>query len=425
MSSSPAIERQHVDSSKENNRYLSPEAKRRLTNLTVIHIAPPWLPVPMSLREYGGVETVIDDLLDPLRRLGIQRQIVYGHAANDVLSGNSIDTRTPSSIRAERDYFKLFESQPEVADEVYRKYVKQVYDEITAAFETKMLDPQNTVIHDHTVVGRMHAKRLAKYGVPVIATEHERVNRDEGDIREIYNAAVSPNLFSVAISLDQLTSNPELHWLGVIPHGINLDNFEFAVEKAGDPELGNYGLFLGLVCKRKGTHHAVKAAQETNTPLIIAGPIEQTTASRTHFEDEIAPHLSKKIRYIGAVGREERRTLLRDASWLAMLNEWEEPFGLVIVEALASGTPVVGRRRGSISGIVKDGVTGYVVEDPMDASEAVKKIMDTDNQAMNQECRDVAEWEYSAATMSNRYARAYLEAIDIMQKRTPHRRNLL
>lgn len=202
------------------------------------------------------------------------------------------------------------------------------------------------------------------------------------------------NLGFVAISENQKSKIPDLNWVGVNYNGVDLSDFEYTEEK------DNYLLYLGRVNKQKGVHNAIEAAKLAKMPLVIAGEVEETPDSLEYFETKIKPliddydvyHLDK------GVNAEERKKWLSKAKALLMLIEWDEPFGMVMAEALASGTPIVGYRKGSIPEIVKEN-TGYVVDSIDDAVDSINDICQGKTSPI--ECRKTAEKFFSAEAMAS------------------------
>ncbi|MNQ92732.1 Glycogen synthase [compost metagenome] len=164
-------------------------------------------------------------------------------------------------------------------------------------------------------------------------------------------------------------------------------------------------VFLGRIEPIKGTHNAIKLARAVNKNLIIAGNIP--TEYQYYFEKEIKPQLDNKITYIGPVNDKEKTILLKNALALLMLIEWNEPFGIVMAEAMACGTPVLGTPRGAVNEVVINGENGYLGEDISTWIERIEKIDQIDRSKV----RIDAERRFSSEVISNKYLQLYTSLI--------------
>jgi glycosyltransferase involved in cell wall biosynthesis len=208
------------------------------------------------------------------------------------------------------------------------------------------------------------------------------------------------NLPYVSISLAERLGLPELNYVANVYNGIELDWFT-PVNDHGD-----YLLFLGRISPKKGTHLAIELARRTGLPLVIAGYVPPD--EEDYFEAKIRPHLDdRQISYIGPVGPEQRNSVMGGALALLHLITVPEPFGLVLAEAQACGTPVIGFRRGSVPEVVCDGVTGFVVDNLAQAEAAVAAVTDLDRRR----CRQWVEERFSAEAMVSGYLAAYQAVI--------------
>jgi len=182
-------------------------------------------------------------------------------------------------------------------------------------------------------------------------------------------------------------------------NGVPLDTYDFQPSVADDAPL----VFLGRIASIKGTHTAVEVAQRADRRLVIAGnvPDEQ----QAFFREEIEPHLDgEQIRYVGPVDDAEKNALLGRAAAFLMPIEWEEPFGIVMAEAMACGTPVIGTRRGAVPEVVTDGETGFVCDDVNEMVGAVGRIGSLSRQACRQRCED----QFSARAIVDGYEQLYI-----------------
>ena len=188
------------------------------------------------------------------------------------------------------------------------------------------------------------------------------------------------------VAISDANRHPDLHYAATIHHGIDLGRFTFV--PVGD----DYLLFLGRIHPDKGTHLAVEVARRAGIPLVIAGVIQD----EAYFREAVAPHVDgRDVSYVGPVGPEERDALLGGARALLHLISFAEPFGLSVVEALATGTPVIATPLGSMPEIVRDGVTGWLVPDADQAVAAVSRLPLIDRRA----CRADAVNRFAADRM--------------------------
>jgi len=200
------------------------------------------------------------------------------------------------------------------------------------------------------------------------------------------------------VSISDSDRHPDLTYAATIHHGIEPADFAFG---AGD---GGYLLFLGRIHPDKGTHEAIEVARLAGMPLIIAGVVQDNE----YFRREIVPHIDgRAVAHIGPVGPRDRDRLLGEAAALLHLIDFEEPFGLSVVESLAAGTPVIARRRGSMPELVRNGETGFLVETVTEAVAAVRSIADIDRAA----CRADVLARFTADRMVGDYERLFHDVV--------------
>lgn len=200
------------------------------------------------------------------------------------------------------------------------------------------------------------------------------------------------------VSISDADRSPELGYDATIHHGIDLARFTFR------PEVGGHLLFLGRIHPDKGTHRAIDVARRVGLPLVIAGVVHD----EAYFRERVEPHLGGGISYVGSVGPDQRDELLGTAVALLHLISFAEPFGLSVVEALATGTPVIASRLGSMPEIVRHGETGFLVDDEAAAVEAVPRVAALRRSV----CRADAEARFSAARMVADYAGLFTRVAD-------------
>ena len=196
------------------------------------------------------------------------------------------------------------------------------------------------------------------------------------------------------VSISDADRHPDLTYAATIHHGIDVGSFSFG---AGD---GGYLLFLGRIHPDKGTREAIEVARGAGLPLVIAGVVHDVDYHRCYVEPFVD---GESVRFVGAVGPAERDTLLGGAVALLHLIGFDEPFGLSVVESLAAGTPAIAYPRGSLPELVADGRTGFLVHDPVEATEAVSRI----GRIARAECRREAETRFTSERMVVDYERLF------------------
>jgi glycosyltransferase involved in cell wall biosynthesis len=256
---------------------------------------------------------------------------------------------------------------------------------------------QPDVVHDHTVIGPLLAERFPH--LPVVTTNHGPF---DGDLKRLY-LWLSAQIAIVTISHDQASHAQDIEVARVIHHGIDVDRFP-----AGDGR-GGYVLFLGRMTPEKGVATAIRVARAAEMPLRIAAKMREP-AERRYFAETVEPLLGGDVDYVGEVTHEDKLGLLGDAVCLLNPIEWSEPFGLVMIEALACGTPVVATPVGSVPEIVDDGVTGYLARRP----EGLVRGITQAHGLSRSVCRAHVERSFSAERMVADHLRLYR---DVLQRR--------
>lgn len=253
---------------------------------------------------------------------------------------------------------------------------------ISAVFERA---DEFDLIHNHFDFLPLTYSGLVR--TPVLTTIHGFSSERILPVYEKYNGRT----YYVAIS--QADRRPQLTYIATIHHGIPLEEFTLRREH------GEYLLFFGRIHHEKGTAEAIEVARRTGLPLLIAGIIQD----QGYFERAVAPHLNDRIRYIGSVGPDRRDEVLGRALALLHLINFEEPFGLSMIEAMACGTPVIARGRGAVPEIVRHGETGFIVDTIEEAIEALRRVSELDRERIRQH---VAE-HFSRDRMVEEYLRVY------------------
>jgi len=245
------------------------------------------------------------------------------------------------------------------------------------------------VVHDHTLTGPMYSARFPK--LPVVTTNHNPFTRP---YNAIYGAVV-PRVALVAISHSHAAST-HLPVDAVVHHGIDVEDYPIG---RGD---GGYVALLGRMVANKGVHRAIAVAKSVGMPLKIAAKMREPH-ERAYFEEFVEPHLGDDVIYLGEVDADGKRELLASAAALLNPISWREPFGMVMLESLACGTPVVGCPQGAAPEIVEHGVTGFLGDTD---AELINGLMSLD-QIDRHVCREQARERFSVERMVEGYLRVY------------------
>lgn len=311
--------------------------------MKIAMLAPPWLTVPPS--GYGGVESVVSLLCDGL--------VERGH---DVVLFAAPGSRSSAAVRP-----VLSEVHP---DEIERALYE--CDHVARVFKAVDEEPDRgapfDLIHDHC--GFTALAMADRLGRPMVHTLHGPFTADTSRFYRVHG----PKSSLVAISRAQELSAPVgLEVAAVIPNPVNVDDWPFRSGK------DHYLLWLGRMHETKGAHRAITAARMAGVPLVLAGPVQP--GQEAFFAAAIAPHLDDtSVRYVGEVGGSVKSDLIAGAMALLMPIRWNEPFGMVMIEAMACGTPVITFDEGAAGEIVDHGTTGFLVEDEARMAEAVRLL---------------------------------------------------
>ncbi|MDB5178799.1 MAG: group 1 glycosyl transferase [Patescibacteria group bacterium] len=231
--------------------------------------------------------------------------------------------------------------------------------------------------------------------VPVVYTTHDPIAARFREATQMYG---SPNQFYISTSDRQRVTAPDLPYLATVHNGIDPNFFTYS-ESAGD-----YLLFAGRIMPEKGVREAIQVAEETGSRLLIIGAVYAN--QKDYFATQVKPHLNDKILYLGFMERDSIVAYYQKAQALLAPIQWEEPFGLTMIEAMSCGTPVIATRRGAVPEIVRDGKTGFIVDTIAEMAAAVGKI----DQIPRTHCRKHVEKNFSSARMVKDYAAAFEKA---------------
>ncbi len=334
-------------------------------------LSPVWFPVPPS--GYGGIEWVVSLLADQLSEAG-----------HDVTLFASGDSRT----RAKLSY--VFERAPS-------EWIGRTNWELRHAVACFERADEFDVIHDHT--GALGLTLGGFMDTPVVHTAHGPLDGEAGELYERVTRLV-PQARLVSISMNQRRPRPGLPWVANVPNALDLSVYPC------NPHRGDYLLFLGRMSADKGCHRAIAVATELGLPLKLAGKM-QDAAERAYFKELVEPHLNQQIQYLGEVTHGQKVELLQDARATLFPIDWEEPFGLVMIESMACGTPVIATRRGAVPEVIEDGVSGIVV----DSYREMGAALDRADALEPLECRRYVEERFGAQRMVDDYVQVYRAAV--------------
>ena len=331
-------------------------------------ISTPFVAVPPP--RYGGTELIVAELVTGLAAAGHE---VTLFATGDSRAGETVSVRA----RFER---------PRWPPEPYAEL-----DHASFAIEEVLADARGyDVVHAHVPSALPFARLLE---APMIYTVHHDDGEEYARLQSLYARC---HAHFVAISGRQRALMPELATARVIHHGLDAACHRFG---AGD---GGYCAFLGRFAEQKGPHVAIDAARAARVPIRLAGAPHWR--DHDYFEREIGARLCKPgVTAVGEIGGRDKRDFLAGACALLFPIDWEEPFGLVMIEAMLSGTPVLAFARGSVPEIVEDGVTGFICRDADDMAARLAAIGSFDRAA----CRRRALERWTSARMVREYVALY------------------
>jgi glycosyltransferase involved in cell wall biosynthesis len=344
---------------------------RRRTHLSnimrIAQVSPLCESVPPAT--YGGTERVVSYLTEELVRRGHE---VTLFASGDSRTEARLVAGVPRSLRKDQA------SRDEVA--LHLGLLLQVY-EAASEFD---------VIHCHTdYLGLPFARTTS---VPTLLTLHGRL--DLVETHRLYQAF--PEVGLISVSNAQRLPLTGVRWASTVYHGLPKDLYAF------HPGTGRYLLFLGRLSPEKRPDAAIRIAVRAGVPLRIAAKVDR--ADKEYYESVVRPLLDHPlVEYLGEVGEQDKQPLLAEALALLFPVDWPEPFGMVLIESLASGTPVIARRRGSVPELIAHGRTGFVCDTEAEMVSAVARIETLERAA----CRAEFERRFAVSHMAEAYVRAY------------------
>lgn len=394
--------------------------------LRVAVIAPPWLALP--IKGYGGIELVLEGLVKALDKRDDIEVVLFANGQRK-LSG--IETR---SLYNEDQYHHIYEP--------YFENFAIVQAHLSFAYNAIKQDGKFDIIHDHTPhigpsfwsMASAHTKSLP----PVLHTFHGPpfVGADEKNFGSVYNTADLEQIkefgkfYASCISEAMARTAPEnmrSRLVGAVHNAVNLDDFPYVTTKK------NYFITLARFAPYKGQHIAVRVATKLKKRLRMAGTVADIGSSRKllfelanpvssyrndtqfrYYSDKILPYVLRnpRITFSGSLSGRRKMKFISEAKALLFPIEWEEPFGMSVIEALACGTPVIAMNRGAMPEIIQHGVNGFLANSVEEFEECVRRI----DEINPEDCRKSVEELFSAPAMAEHYIDRYAEVLKRAKK---------
>lgn len=335
--------------------------------LRIAQVAPLYERVPPLL--YGGTERLVHFLTEELVRQGHD---VTLFASGDSITAARLVPCVPRALRLDLDHVDVLAPHLLMLEEVYDRLA------------------QFDIVHFH--VDYLHYALSRRHRLARVTTLHGRL--DIPELSPLYDRY--PDEPVVSISDNQRRPLPRANWQATVQHGLPPDALAYS------PGDGGYLAFLGRISPEKRLDRAIEIARRAGLTLRIAAKIDR--ADREYFDREIAPLMTgSHVEYAGEIGEADKAAFLGGARALLFPIDWEEPFGLVMIEAMACGTPVIAFRRGSVPEVIDEGVSGFIVSSVDEAVEAVGKSA-TLSRAR---CRETFDRRFTAARMARDYVSVY------------------
>ncbi|MGH6889990.1 MAG: glycosyltransferase family 4 protein [Rhizomicrobium sp.] len=341
--------------------------------MRIAQIAPLCEAVPPLL--YGGTERIVAYLCDALVEMG-----------HDVTLFASAEARTRAKLEPMRDQALRLDSCPLKSD---------VAAHLSMLEEVRRRRNDFDVLHFH--VDLLHYPMFGDVAQRTLTTLHGRL-----DLKDLPGAyARWPSYPLVSISNSQRAPIENANWAATVHHGVPMEHFGFSAAPRG-----GYLAFLGRISPEKGPERAIALARASGIPLRIAAKVDPVDDA--YFHRRIEPLLADPlVEFVGEIGEADKSEFLGNALALLFPVDWPEPFGLVLIEAMACGTPVIAWTRGSVPEIVDDGVTGFLVNSDEEALAAIPRLRTLNRLRI----RHVCERRYSAHAMAKRYLDVYARLV--------------
>jgi glycosyltransferase involved in cell wall biosynthesis len=341
--------------------------------MRIAQIAPLYEAVPPKL--YGGTERVVAHLCNALTDLG--------HEVTLFAAG---DACTSASLVAVRDQAMRLDEATLQSD--FAAHLCMLH-------EVRRCADEFDILHFH--VDMLHFPLFEQRAAQTVTTLHGRL--DLKDLPGVYQRW--PGYALVSISNRQRVPLPSANWVATVPHGVPLSGFDFCERPAG-----GYLAFLGRISPEKGPDLAIRLAQLAGMPLKIAAKVD--AVDKVYFESVVKPLLDDpSIEFVGEIRDERKSEFLGNALALLFPIHWPEPFGLVMIESMACGTPVIAWNQGSVPEVIEPGVGGFIVDSVEEALAAIASISGIDRRGV----RNAFEQRFTAANMACAYVGLYQQLL--------------
>ena len=348
--------------------------------MKIAQVAPLYESVPPKL--YGGTERVVSYLTEELVKMG-----------HDVTLYASGDSCTSARLRSVCERSLRLEGGKLLSPLAHHLNLVE-----TVAQEAEDFD----LVHFH--LDYLPFSQIRRLYIPAVTTLHGRL--DIPDLYPLFREFDDMRLISISDA--QRAPMPWASWIATVHHGLP-ENLHTPTFTSGD-----YLAFLGRISPEKRVDRAIEISRQAGMPLRVAAKVDE--ADRTYFESEISDLLiNSDVEFVGEIGEQQKTDFLGKAAALLFPIDWPEPFGLVMIEAMACGTPVIAFRGGSVTEIVDEGVTGFIVESVEEAVEAWKKIPSLDRRTVHQRFLE----RFTSRRMCEQYLEAYEREV-WEKKRAPH-----
>jgi|SRR5690554_4371413 len=341
--------------------------------MKIAQVAPLFERVPPKM--YGGTERVVSYLTEEL--INMNHDVTL-FASGDSITNAKLVSPCDEALRLSKDV-----KDPLAYTILQLEQIRNLKDEFD-------------LIHFH--IDFIHYPFSKLMGVPNITTLHGRL--DLPDLQNVYKSFYDMPVIS--ISNAQRKPLPYANWVGTVYNGIPENLLKF------HPAEGKYLAFLGRISPEKGIERAIEIAKKAGIKLMIAAKVDPV--DKEYFDNVISPLLNNPlIEFVGEINEKEKNDFLGNSIALLFPIDWPEPFGLVMIESFACGTPVIAYNRGSVSEIVEDGVNGFIVNSVEEAVDAINKLY----LVSRKQCRKTFESKYTSKIMAENYLNCYEVLVDI------------
>lgn len=359
--------------------------------MKIAQIAPPWIPVPP--KQYGGTESVIHSL--------VEEQVAQGHdvtlfAPGDAKTSARLVSFFPKSLIESgvpwSAHLKAFYHLKKAVDQVREQEFDIVHSHLSASADLYLFPLTSSLTTPHVTTLHSHFP-------------FDHTTSGWGGDADHYYMDWAPAVPLVAISeTARKQETYPVRFVGVAYNGLDMSQYHSKAKKRED-----FFVWLGRFTPEKGPHLAIEVAKRANVPLVLAGTIDRYLASSvSYFNEQIKPQVDKEqIKYVGPVNMKQKVRLLSRARGFLNPIQWEEPFGIVMIEAMALGCPVISFDRGAAPEIIVSGETGFLVKDVDEMVECIPRIDEIDRDALPA----YVDQHFSACVMAEKYAEIYEQVI--------------